>query len=247
MAALYFFTNSIVSALNKKTYSGESAVARGLVPPSVNTNIKLPIIKPREHQSVEVSGTAVVKGDDEVVGILPVDKGQRTYTNVPAPSNQVFGAEPVRAMFLSGKPEPNTAAMERIVRDASLPVPNNEWGEAVQDLTAFTSQDTKVDKIEIDGQKVDRNIVKSAIFDNANYAPRDETKLVPKMITVDRTVDPPYSHFGPIDTVLGPVPYMNHAMKDALINDVILDGSRDNRVVISDTGARKSPAVFIAQ
>jgi hypothetical protein len=245
MAALYYFTNSIVAKMNNKHY--ESSVAR-LVPPPDNSMKKLPIIKPRENQSVEASGTAVVKGsDDEVVGILPVDKGQRTFTNVPAPSNQVFGTEPVRAVFLTGRPEPNTAAMERIVRDASLPVPNNEWGEAIQDLTAFTSQDTKVDKIEIDGQKVDKNIVKSAIFDNANYAPRDEAKLVPKMITVDRTMDPPYSHFGPIDTVLAPVPYMNHAMKDALVNDVILDGSRDNRVVISNTGARQSPAVFIAQ
>jgi hypothetical protein len=245
MAALHYFVQSVIAGRSEKKYENARAT---LVPPPIKSESKLPIIKPKENQvGLETEGTAVTNKKDEVVGILPVNTGTRQYADVPAPSNQVFGSEPVQvSVFKPGRPEMNDAAMQRIARDATLPINNSQWGEAVRDLTDFTSQDTKVDKIDIDGKRVDKNIVKSAIFDNANYAPRDETRLVPKMITVDHSKDLPYSHFGPIETVLGPVPYMNHAMKDALVNDIFIDGSTDNRVVISDTGMRSKP-IFIDQ
>jgi Zn-dependent protease with chaperone function len=85
--------------------------------------------------------------------------------------------------------------------------------------------------VDVNGEKVDRALVKLAAFENHDFVLRDEATIKSAPALFDKQQAPQKSHFR---AMTHPLVYE----RGALANDVMRPGSTDLRVNIAATGGR---------
>lgn len=109
-------------------------------------------------------------------------------------------------------------------------VNNDEQNDLMEDIKFATKGDGNIRKVKVDGKNVDPTVIKSAMFNNHDFQPRDESKMYKRQKQYDPTQQLPRSHFRKMTYPL--------VYEHGVLGTDSIGQSNDVRVNIASTGGR---------
>jgi hypothetical protein len=164
-----------------------------------------------------------------LIFIYVITKNQLNSILVPSPEERTpeamigenaTGDEIEDVVLPSGEPPKNILENSQLLQQAKGILDRSNESEIVDGLKDYTKGSTKIAEIELNGKIVPKEIIQTAMFENADFMPPagHQVDMISKDLKIDKSIREPTSMFGPIRTTK----YITSAHAgeyDELVND----------------------------